>query len=213
MERRLNGPTAPRGLALGLTKATTRASIIGPMTSNFERMSAGDWYITDESLLDLQCERQTLMEQYNATPVADPLGRRALLIELFGAVGDVVEVRPPVYVDYGFNVRLGTGVFLNYGCQLADVATITIGDHCQVGPDVHFLTPVHPLDAQRRKDRWETARPITIGANVWIGGGVIVCPGVSVGDDTVIGAGAIVTKDLPAGVLAVGNPAKVVREL
>jgi len=197
----------------GLTEAARGAPIIGPMTSNTERMSAGDWYITDESILDLQRERQTLMEQYNATPVADPLARRALLIELFGAVGDAVEVRSPVYVDYGSNVRIGTGVFLNYGCQLADVATITLGDHCQVGPNAQFLTPVHPLEAQRRKDRWETARPITIGANVWIGGGVVICPGVTVGDDTVIGAGAIVTKDLPAGVLAVGNPAKVVREL
>lgn len=183
------------------------------MTSNTERMQAGDWYITDDTLIELQRERHTLMEQYNATPVADPLGRRALLIELFGAVGDDVEVRAPVYVDYGSNVRLGTWVFLNYGCQLADVAPITIGDHCQVGPNVQFLTPVHPLDAQRRKDRWETARPITLGTNVWVGGGAILCPGVTVGDNTVIGAGAIVTKDLPAGVLAVGNPAKVVRQL
>ncbi|MBA2697293.1 MAG: sugar O-acetyltransferase [Nocardioidaceae bacterium] len=183
------------------------------MTSNPERMSSGDWYNTDESVLEIQRERQTLMEQYNTTPIADPLGRRGVLIELFGSVGDDVEVRSPVYVDYGSHVRIGTGVFLNYGCQLADVAQISIGDHCQVGPNVQFLTPVHPLDAQRRKDRWETARPITIGANVWIGGGVIICPGVTVGDNSVIGAGSVVTKDIPSGVLAVGSPAKVVRDL
>ncbi|MDQ3308184.1 MAG: sugar O-acetyltransferase [Actinomycetota bacterium] len=183
------------------------------MTSNTERMSAGDWYVTDESVMDLQRERQTLMERYNASPVADPLTRRELLVELMGEVGDQVEVRPPVYVDYGSNVRLGTGVFVNYGCQLADVATITLGDFCQIGPNAQFLTPIHPLEAQRRKDLWETAAPIVIGQNVWIGGGVIVCPGVTIGDDTVVGAGAVVTKDLPGGVLAVGNPARVIRDL
>jgi maltose O-acetyltransferase len=183
------------------------------MTSHTERMAAGDWYITDASILELQYERQTLMERFNATGIADTITRRELLIELMGAVGDDVEVRSPVYVDYGSNVRLGSGVFLNYGCQLADVAAITIGDHCQIGPNTQFLTPIHPLEAQRRKDRWETAAPITVGDNVWIGGGAIICPGVTIGDDTVVGAGAIVTKDLPAGVLAVGNPAGVVREL
>ena len=176
-------------------------------------MSSGDWYITDEPVLELQRERQTLMERYNATGIADPVGRRALLLELFGEVGAEVEVRSPVYVDYGTNVRIGSGVFLNYGCQLADVATITLGDHCQIGPNCQFLTPVHPVDPQRRKDKWETAKPITIGENVWLGGGVIVCPGVTIGDDTVVGAGAVVTSDLPAGVVAVGNPARVVRRV
>ena len=183
------------------------------MTSNTERMSAGDWYITDESVMELQRERQTVMERYNATGIADSLTRRELLLELMGVVGDDVEVRSPVYVDYGSNVRIGSGVFLNYGCQLADVAPITIGDHCQLGPNVQLLTPIHPLEPQRRKDRWETAAPITLGDNVWIGGGVIICPGVTIGDDTVVGAGAVVTKDLPAGVLAVGTPAHVTREL
>lgn len=183
------------------------------MTSNNERMTSGDWYITDASILELQRERQTLMERYNATPIADPLARREQLLELFGVIGDDVEVRSPVYLDYGSNIRLGTGVFLNYGCQLADVARITIGDHCQIGPNVAFLTPLHPLEAQRRKDRWETAAPITLGDNVWVGGGAIICPGVTIGDDTVVGAGAIVTNDLPSGVLAVGNPARVVRDL
>ncbi|MBA3233872.1 MAG: sugar O-acetyltransferase [Propionibacteriales bacterium] len=176
-------------------------------------MTSGDWYITDASVLEILRERQTLMERYNATPVADPLARREQLIELIGTVGDDVEVRSPVYVDYGSNVRIGTGVFLNYGCQLADVAQITIGDHCQIGPNVQLLTPVHPLDAQRRKDKWETAQPVTLGENVWVGGGAIVCPGVTIGDDTVVGAGAVVTRDLPRGVLAVGIPARVVREI
>lgn len=180
--------------------------------SNTELMAAGDWYITDEAVLELQRERQTVMERYNAAPVADPVTRRELLLELMGEIGDDVEVRSPVYVDYGSNVRIGTGVFLNYGCQLADVAAITIGDHSQIGPNVQLLTALHPLDAQRRRDRWEKAEPVSVGANVWIGGGAIVCPGITIGDDAVIGAGAVVTKDVPAGVLAVGNPARPVRD-
>ncbi len=183
------------------------------MSDNLDKMSGGDWYITDASVLDLQRERQALMERYNATTIADPITRRELLIELMGVIGDDVEVRSPVYVDYGSHIRIGTGVFLNYGCQLADVALITIGDHCQIGPNVQFLTPVHPVDPQRREDKWETAKPITLGRNVWVGGGAILCPGVTVGDDTVVGAGAVVTKDLPARVIAVGNPARVVREI
>jgi maltose O-acetyltransferase len=181
------------------------------MTTNRELMAAGDWYITDEAVLDLQRERQTLMERYNSSSVAQPDARRSLLRQLMGSVGDDVEVRAPVYVDYGSNVHLGSRVFLNYGVQLADVATITIGDDTQIGPNVQLLTPIHPLDAQRRKDKWETAAPVTIGNNVWLGGGVIVCPGVTIGDDAVVGAGTVVTKDVAAGVLVVGNPARVVR--
>lgn len=183
------------------------------VTTNTERMSAGDWYITDESVLEIQRERQSVMELYNATTVADPRRRRELLVELMGEIGDDVEVRSPVYVDYGSNVTLGTGVFVNYGCQLADVAKITIGDNVQIGPNVSLLTPVHPLNPQRRKDKWETAKPVTIGDNVWLGGGVIVCGGVSIGADTVVGAGSVVTRDLPPAVLAVGSPARVVRRL
>ncbi len=144
------------------------------MTSNTERMASGDWYITDESVLEIQRERQTVMELYNATSIADPIRRRELLVQLMGTVGNDIEVRSPVYVDYGSNIHFGTGVFLNYGCQLADVARITIGDHVQIGPYVQLLTPLHPLDAGRRRDKWETARPITIGDNVWLAGGVIV---------------------------------------
>ncbi|MBA2532057.1 MAG: sugar O-acetyltransferase [Nocardioidaceae bacterium] len=179
--------------------------------SFMERMNAGEWYVTDEEILALQRERAGVMEAYNTCSITDMDGRRALLHALFGAVGDNVDVRPPVYVDYGSNVRLGSGTFLNYGCSLADVAPIVLGEQVQVGPYVQLLTPVHPLDATARRERWETAEPITIGDNVWLGGGVIVCPGVSIGPDTVVGAGAVVTKDLPGGVLAVGNPARVVR--
>jgi maltose O-acetyltransferase len=183
------------------------------MTSEHDRMMAGEWYRTDESILALQRERQSLMERFNRTPAADTTSRRELLIELFGQVGADVEVRSPVYVDYGSNVWLGTGVFVNYGCHFADVARITVGDAVQIGPNVQLLTPTHPIEPQRRRDRWETAAPIAIGDNVWIGGGAVVLPGVTIGTDTVVGAGAVVTKDLPARVLAVGNPARAIREL
>jgi maltose O-acetyltransferase len=183
------------------------------MTSNTERMASGDWYITDESVLEIQRERQSVMELYNATSVSDPIRRRELLVELMGEVGADIEVRSPVYVDYGSNVHIGTGVFLNFGCQLADVARITIGDHVQIGPNVQLLTPLHPMEAGRRRDKWETARPITIGDNVWLAGGVIVSAGVTIGADTVVGAGSVVTRDLPSGVLAAGSPARVVRVL
>jgi maltose O-acetyltransferase len=183
------------------------------VTSNPERMAAGDWYITDESVLEIQRERQTVMELYNATPIADLIRRRELLVELMGTVGDDVEVRAPVYIDYGSNVHLGTGVFVNYGCQLSDVARISIGDHVQIGPYVQLLTPLHPMEAGRRRDKWETARPITVGDNVWLAGGVIVSGGVTIGSDTVVGAGSVVTRDLPSGVLAAGSPAQVIRTL
>jgi maltose O-acetyltransferase len=174
-------------------------------------MRAGQWYRTDDAVLAVQRERQTLMERYNATPIDDQPTRRELLVALMGRVGAEVEVRSPVYVDYGSNVSIGTGVFLNYGCHLADVAAITLGDAVQVGPNVQFLTPIHPVEPERRRDRWETAAPITVGDNVWIGGGAVVCPGVTIGTDSVVGAGAVVVRDLPAGVLAVGNPARVIR--
>ncbi|MDX6308056.1 MAG: maltose O-acetyltransferase [Nocardioidaceae bacterium] len=183
------------------------------MSSHLDNMAAGKWYITDESILELQRERQTLMELYNATAVADVVRRRELLVELMGEVGDDVEVRSPVYVDYGSNVTIGTWVFVNYGCQLADVARITIGDSVQIGPNVQLLTPTHPLEPGRRRDRWETAGPITVSDNVWLGAGVIVCAGVTIGRDTVVGAGSVVTRDLQSGVLALGSPARVVRSL
>lgn len=181
--------------------------------SHRERMAAGEWYITDDEIAEVQRQRAEVSAAFNACPPADVERRRSLLVGLLGMVGDGVEVRSPVYVDYGSNVTIGAGTFLNYGCQLADVAAIAIGDAVQVGPNVQLLTPIHPLEARARRDRWERAAPIRIGDNVWLGGGVMVLPGVTIGADTVVGAGAVVTRDLPDGVLAVGNPARVVRSL
>ena len=124
-----------------------------------------------------------------------------------------MHIRPPLRVDYGYNLHVGAGTFANFGLVALDVAPIRIGEDVQIGPNVQLLTPTHPLDPERRRARWEAAEPITIGDNVWLGGGVIVCPGVAIGENTVVGAGTVVTRDLPANVLAVGNPARVVREL
>ena len=139
--------------------------------------------------------------------------RRALLRELFGAFGDDSEIRPPLQVDYGYRTTIGARTFANWNLTSLDVARVTIGDDVQIGPNVQLLTATHPLDPDQRRDKWEAAEPITLENNVWLGGGVVVCPGVTIGENTVVGAGAVVTKDLPANVVAVGSPARVIKEL
>jgi maltose O-acetyltransferase len=118
-----------------------------------------------------------------------------------------------LHVEFGRFLTIGARTFANFGLVALDVAPITIGDDVQIGPYVQLLTPTHPLEPQPRRDKWEAARPITIGDNVWLGGGVIVLPGVSIGENTVVGAGAVVSRDLPANVVAVGNPARIIRRL
>jgi maltose O-acetyltransferase len=179
-----------------------------------DRMLAGDLYLADDPVLAAENQRaMALTEAFNRSPAANPEERRRLLNELLGGYGDGSEVRPPLYCDYGYQTQVGSRTFINFGLVILDVATITIGDDVQIGPNVQLLTATHPLDPELRRDKWEAAAPIHIGNNVWLGGGVIVCPGVTIGDDTVVGAGAVVTKDLPPNVLAVGIPARVVRTL
>jgi maltose O-acetyltransferase len=177
-----------------------------------DRMLAGEPYITDAEILADQVRSQDLMAAYNATAPADASRRRQLLEELLGSVGEEVELRPPFYVDYGNRISIGDRCFANFGLTALDVAPITIGDDVQMGPHVQLLTPTHPLEPGPRRDKWEAAAPITIGDNVWLGGGAIVLAGVTIGADTVVGAGAVVTRDLPSGVLAVGSPARVIRD-
>jgi maltose O-acetyltransferase len=179
-----------------------------------ERMLAGDPYIADDPEIgEASAAALDLVAAYNATSVRQRPLRRQLLEQLLGAVGEDTEIRPPLYVDYGSNLRIGARSFANFGLVALDVAAITIGDDVQIGPNVQLLTPTHPVEPEPRRQKWEAAQPITIGDNVWLGGGVIVLPGVSIGADTVVGAGSVVTRDLPAGVVAVGNPARVVRTL
>ncbi|MEV5168364.1 sugar O-acetyltransferase [Streptomyces werraensis] len=186
----------------------------GDPRTNLERMLAGDPYIADDPEIGRRLERaMRLAARYQATYLEERDQAKAVLAELLGSVGEDVEIRPPLHVDYGSNITVGARTFVNYHLTALDVAAITIGEDCQVGPNVQLLTPTHPVEPQPRRDKLEAARPITIGDNVWIGGGAIVCPGVTIGDNSVIGAGAVVTKDIPANVVAVGNPARPVRSL
>ncbi|MGY1754788.1 sugar O-acetyltransferase [Blastococcus sp. SYSU D01042] len=179
-----------------------------------ERMEAGDPYIADDpELAEASARALDLSAAYNATSVRQAPLRRALLEQLLGSVGEGTELRPPLHVDYGRNITIGARSFANFGLVALDVAAITIGDDVQIGPNVQLLTPTHPLEPGPRREKWEAAQPISIGDNVWLGGGAIVLPGVTIGANTVVGAGAVVTKDLPADVVAVGNPARVVRRL
>jgi maltose O-acetyltransferase len=177
------------------------------MSEMKERMLRGEPYRFDETLKGEHARALELVRRYNAT-LDDDLLRR-----LLGHIGEDVVVRAPFYCDYGTQISIGSRTFVNFDCVMLDGATITIGEACQLAPRVQLLTATHPLEPQPRRDGWESAHPISIGDNVWLGGGAIVCPGVTIGDDTVVGAGAVVTTDLPAGVLAVGVPARVQREI
>lgn len=179
-----------------------------------ERMLAGDPYVADDPQMAVDAARAVrLSAAYAEAYPADPAASRPLLEALLGDLGEGAHVRPPLTVDYGTQVTIGPRTFVNAGLVALDVARVTIGADCQIGPGVQLLTPTHPVDPDQRRAGWEAARPITIGDNVWLGGGAVVLPGVTIGDDSVVGAGAVVTKDVPAGVVVVGNPARVVRSV
>jgi maltose O-acetyltransferase len=179
-----------------------------------ERMLRGELYKADDAALQADHARaQELLERYNATCHTEQDERDRLLRELLGDVGEGVVVKPPFQCDYGSQVSIGRGTFVNYGCVILDVVPVRIGAHCQIASGVQLLAATHPVEPEPRREGWEYGEPITIGDNVWLGGGVIVCPGVTIGDDTVVGAGAVVTRDLPARVVAVGNPARVLRTI
>ena len=184
------------------------------MSEMKDRMLRGELYIADDHELAADNARaQTLLERFNATTHDEYDERPGLLRELLGSVGENVVIRPPFRCDYGSYITIGAGTFVNFDCVMLDCAPITIGAACQIATAVQLLTPTHPVDPGPRRAGWEAAEPITLGDNVWLGGGVIVCPGVTIGDDTVVGAGAVVTRDLPAGVVAIGAPARVLREI
>ena len=178
------------------------------------RMLRGELYLADDpEIAAAQARAQELQERYNATRHDEQELRDRLLRELLRDVGEGVVVRPPFYCDYGSHTSIGARTFVNYDCVLLDVAPIRIGAVCQLATRVQLLTATHPIDPEPRRLGWESAEPIELGDNVWLGGGAIVCPGVSIGEDTVVGAGAVVTRDLPAGVVAAGVPARVLREI
>jgi maltose O-acetyltransferase len=173
-------------------------------------MLAGELYVAGGAELAADAARaRAWMIRYNAASMAPPDERHTILSELFAQVGQGAVIRPPFYCDYGTNITLGKGVFLNFNCVILDVCAVTIGDDTQIGPGVQILTPDHPRDPDQRRSGLEFGRPIHIGRNVWIGGGALIMPGVNIGDDAIIGAGAVVTRDVPNGVTAAGNPARV----
>ena len=177
-------------------------------------MLAGDLYdAVDPELTAERLRAAALVRAFNNSDPADRQARSELLRRLLGSIGEGAQVLTPFHCDYGYQVHIGARSFVNCGAVFLDVATITLGEDVQVGPNVQFLTPTHPLEADKRRTGAEAARPITVANTVWLGGGAIILPGVSIGENTVVGAGAVVTKSLPANVLAVGNPARVIRTL
>jgi maltose O-acetyltransferase len=179
-----------------------------------DRMLRGELYRPDDpELLAGQARAAGLLDRYNATRHDEHDEREALLRELLGRVGDGVVVKPSFRCDYGANIAIGDGTFVNFDCVMLDIAPIVLGASCWLATQVQLLAATHPIDPGPRRAGWEYGAAITIGDNVWLGGGVIVCPGVSIGDDTVVGAGAVVTRDLPPGVVAYGNPARVQRPI
>jgi maltose O-acetyltransferase len=177
-----------------------------------QRMLAGELYRADDARIQAaQADAREWMVRYNAALGMAPAQRHDLLAERLGSVGAGSEIRPPFHCDYGFNLHLGRGVFLNFDCVILDVVRVEIGDGTQIGPAVQIYTADHPRDPALRREGWEFGKPVRIGRNVWIGGGAILLPGVTVGDDALIGAGSVVTRDVPAGATVAGNPARIVR--
>jgi maltose O-acetyltransferase len=179
-----------------------------------EKMLAGEPY--DPSDPELAAGRKAAREitgDYNRTAAGDVKKRMSLLNKLLGGMVYDVFIEPPFYCDYGSNIYIANNVYINLGCVFLDCAAITIGADVKFGPNVQLYTPSHPLDPATRKAAKELAKPIRIGNNCWIGGNVTVCPGVSIGENAVIGAGSVVVKDIPGNVVAVGNPCRVVREI
>jgi maltose O-acetyltransferase len=181
--------------------------------SEKEKMLAGELYDPLDAQLCRERDRcRNLCLELNATREEQVDERRRILAELLGKETDV-WMQPPFFCDYGTNIDLGAKVFFNFNCVVLDVMKVTIGHNVLFGPSVQIYTATHPIDAAERRKWLEFAKPVTIGSDVWVGGGAIICPGVTIGDRTVIGAGSVVTKDVPADVFAAGNPCRVLRKL
>ena len=178
-----------------------------------QKMLIGDLYDPLDAELTSARERaRDLCQALNATREAEQEVRRRILSELFGKGGETVIMQPPFYCDYGSNIELGERVFFNFNCVVLDVCPVRIGDFTLFGPGVQILTPMHPYNASLRRKQ-EFGKPVEIGSDVWVGGGALILPGVRIGSRTIIGAGSVVTRDIPDGVLAAGNPCRVIREI
>jgi len=184
------------------------------MPTEREKMLAGELYVAaDPELVALRRDARKLTAELSAAGPLDESRCRAVLSRLFGRCGANVWVEPPFYCDYGVHIRVGDRVYMNFNCVILDCAMVTIGDDVMFGPAVQVYAASHPLNAAERIKGPELAAPVTIGARCWIGGGAILLPGVTIGENTTIGAGSVVAKDIPANVLAVGNPCRVIRDI
>jgi maltose O-acetyltransferase len=183
------------------------------MNTERQKMLAGEMYnALDPELVAARDHARDLCQTLNATREGDRDERRRILLELFGTGGDTVWMQPPFYCDYGSNIELGERVFFNFNCVVLDVCRVRIGSFSLFGPAVQIYTPMHPLNAEQRR-REEYGKPVEIGSDVWVGGGAIILPGVHIGSRAVIGAGSVVTRDIPDGVFAAGNPCRVIRAI
>jgi len=183
------------------------------MPTELEKMLAGELYdAMDPALVAARDHARDLCQELNASREADRERRREILKSLFGKGGDSVWMQPPFFCDYGSNIELGERVFFNFNCVVLDVCRVSIGDFTLFGPAVQIYTPMHPIDPELRR-RQEYGKPVQIGSDVWVGGGAIICPGVKIGSRTVIGAGSVVTRDIPGDVFAAGNPCRVIRSI
>src|SRR5690242_3535391 len=183
------------------------------MRSERAKMLAGELYDPlDPELVAGRERARDLCQALNATREADDARRRAILRDLFAAGGDTVWMQPPFFCDYGSNIELGERVFFNFNCVVLDVCLVRIGSYTLFGPAVQIYTPMHPWDAELRRKQ-EFGKPVEIGSDVWVGGGAVILPGVKIGSRSVIGAGSVVTRDVPDGVFAAGNPCRVIREV
>jgi maltose O-acetyltransferase len=184
------------------------------MKTEKEKMLAGELYnALDEQLSTERLKARLLIKALNDSREDELEERNRILQELIPDAGEGLWLQPPFYCDYGYNIKVGSKVFFNFNCVILDVTQVTIGDRTLFGPNVQIYTATHPLNHQERASGLEFAKPITIGEDVWVGGSVVICPGVTIGDRSVIGAGSVVTRDIPADVFAAGNPCRVIRNL
>eukprot|EP00727_Mastigamoeba_balamuthi_P003925 m51a1_g1353 putative maltose o-acetyltransferase (193) ;mRNA; r:359535-360113 len=186
-------------------------------TSQKDRMLRGELYdASDPQLVQERRRCRELTARLNAINASDPSTtpeRTAVMRELFGSLGSSVYIEPPFRCDYGSNVQIGDRVYMNFDCVILDVCSVVIGPGTLLAPGVHIYAATHPVDPAVRAGGLECGKPVRIGSNVWVGGRTVICPGVTIGDNTTIGAGSVVTKDVPANVVAAGNPCRVIRQL
>lgn len=183
------------------------------MSDNRSKIKNGDLYLaSDPQLTRERLNAHSICHQYNATPGCNP-AKLDILYQILGAHGNDCYIEPAFFCDYGYNIMLGDNVYLNTSCCILDCATVQIGSHAKLGPNVQIYTAAHPLEPDVRQSGLEFAKPVVIGDNVWIGGNSIVLPGVAIGSNSVIGAGSVVTRNIPESVVAAGNPCKIIRRL